>query len=100
MYFCCDERRRNAVQEHGTLNGIDFLEVLDDPADPYEQRQRTLFVHFIKDLVPDALTKDNVCIEGGERIRHVQVTNVVIGVVSSPPFSSPPSAQANVLIST
>ena len=40
IYFCCDERRRNAVKNHGTLNGIDFLEVLDDPADPYDQRQR------------------------------------------------------------
>ena len=32
IYFCCDERRRNAVRAHATLNGIDFLEVVDDPA--------------------------------------------------------------------
>ena len=30
IYVCCDERRRDAVRAHGTLNGIDFLEVLDD----------------------------------------------------------------------
>ena len=47
IYFCCDERRRNAVSAHPTLNGIDFLEVSDNPADPIEVRQRTLFVRFI-----------------------------------------------------
>ena len=30
IYVCCDERRRDAVRAHRTLNGIDFLEVLDD----------------------------------------------------------------------
>ena len=85
IYFCCDERRRNAVKEHGTLNGIDFLEVLDDPAQPDEQRQRTLFVHFIKDLAPNALTTGQVRIEGGERIRHVQVTKVTIGGLAFTP---------------
>lgn len=98
IYFCCDERRRNAVKDHPTLNGIEFLEVSDNPADPYEKRQRTLFVHFIKDLVPDALRKENVRIEGGERIRNIKVTDVTIGTISSPPLSSPPSAQANVLV--
>jgi hypothetical protein len=97
MYFCCDERRRNAVKNHPTLNGIEFLEVLDNSADPYEKRQRTLFVHFIKDLAPDALKKENVRIEGGERVRNIKVTKVTIGGVDSPP-SSPPSDQANVLV--
>ena len=53
IYFCCDdERRRNAVKAHPTLNGIDFLEVRDEVTDPLEQRQRTLLVHFLKDLTP------------------------------------------------
>lgn len=77
-YFCCEERRRNAVAAHPTLNGIEFLEVSDDPADPPEQRQRTLFVHFIKELPAGALAAENVRIEGGERIRNVKVTNVTI----------------------
>jgi hypothetical protein len=76
IYFCCDEKRRNAIAAHATLNGIDFLEVSDDPSDPVEQRQRTLFVHFIKDLAPGALVVENVKIEGGERIRHIAVTNL------------------------
>ncbi len=44
-YFCCDEFRRNAVRHHATLNGIDFLEVVDNPSDPYPLRQTTLRVH-------------------------------------------------------
>ncbi|HLL15383.1 MAG TPA: putative baseplate assembly protein [Pyrinomonadaceae bacterium] len=75
-YFCCEERRRNAVAAHPALNGIEFLEVSDDPADAPEQRQRTLYVHFIKDLDPVALTIQNVRIEGGERIRQIKATNV------------------------
>ena len=31
-YFCCDERRREAVRATGVLNGIDFLEVVDSEA--------------------------------------------------------------------
>ena len=69
IYFCCDnERRRNAVLAHPSLNGIDFLEVSDDPSDPFEKRQRILFVHFLKDLTPGVLTAANVRIDGGERI--------------------------------
>ena len=114
VYFCCDERRRNAVKEHPTLNGIDFLEVSDDPADPYEDRQRTLFVHFLKPLSlgsppltsPPAgtLVQNNVLIEGGERIRNIKITDVRIEEISSPPFDSPPLSSpptiipANVLV--
>ncbi len=79
IYSCCTERRRNAILEHPTLNGIDFLKVLDSPALPNEQRQRTLFVHFIKPLAANALNADNVRIEGGERIRNIGVTSVSIG---------------------
>jgi hypothetical protein len=95
-YFCCDERRRAAVQAHGWLNGIDFLEVVDDPSAPDEFRQRTLRVHFVKPLVPGALTERNVRIEGGERIRNVAVVRVTTVAVASPP-ASPPGADAPVL---
>jgi len=92
IYFCCDDdRRRNAVKAHDTLNGIDFLEVVDDHDDPFEQRQRTLLVHFIdKDTVEGQeslanvlaqIKVENVRIEGGERTRDVVVTNVAV----SPP---------------
>ena len=31
LYFCCDERRRDAVRG-SALNGIDYLEVVDHDA--------------------------------------------------------------------
>jgi hypothetical protein len=77
IYFCCNERRREAVKEHPTLNGIDYLEVLDRDAptelDPDNRtlRQRTLLVHCFK-AVSD-LKKENVRIEGGVRITAIKV---------------------------
>jgi hypothetical protein len=78
-YFCCDKLRRNLIKgaTGTTLNGIDFLEVLDSDAPTNAARQRTLFVHFINDLTTP-LTKTNVRIEGGERIRGITVTNVTL----------------------
>jgi len=76
IYFCCTELRRDAVKQSANLNGIDFLEVLDDPALPNDQRQRNLFVHFLKALTPNPLDKKNIRIEGGERITNIQVMNV------------------------
>jgi len=46
IYFCCDARRRQALRGPSTLNGIDFLEVVDDAAMPDPDRQRTLLVNF------------------------------------------------------
>ena len=90
VYFCCDKNRRNAIKNHSTLNGIDFLEVSDNPGDPIDKRQRTLFVHFIKGIAPGLLKKENVLIEGGVRIRNIKVTDVSVGTAGSPPvdFSS------------
>lgn len=93
IYFCCDKNRRNAIKNHSILNGIDFLEVSDDPEDPIDKRQRTLSVHFIKDLAPGLLKKENILIEGGERIGNIKVMNVSTGTEVSPP-----AASSNVLI--
>lgn len=100
-YFCCDLRRRSAVQAHPTLNGIDFLDVSDDPSDPVDVRQRTLLVHLLKPISPGVLTPQNVRIEGGERIRNIAVTRATVGGFSSPPaspLSSPLSGDPRVLI--
>ncbi|MEZ4612658.1 MAG: hypothetical protein R2838_20850 [Caldilineaceae bacterium] len=48
IYSCCTDQRRQLVAQHDTLNGIDFLEVADDPTLPADQRQRTLHVRFLK----------------------------------------------------
>jgi hypothetical protein len=81
IYFCCDERRRKLVRDPASgLNGIDFLEVLDQEAANESDRQRFLYVHFLKDLTPNQLDANNILIEGGERIRGIQVVPpVVIG---------------------
>jgi hypothetical protein len=76
-FFCCDERRRAAVLAHATLNGIDFLEVRDGPDVPQLEQQRTLFVHFLKPDGVNALSADNLRLEGGERT-HPAVTGAAV----------------------
>jgi hypothetical protein len=71
IYACCETTRREAVRAHPTLNGIDFLEVLDHDAPEAAFRQRTLLVHLLKPA--PTLTAASVAIEGGERIRPVGV---------------------------
>ena len=78
LYFCCDDDRREAVRGHPILNGIDFLEVVDSPAMPKAERQRTLRVYFLKPAGLAGLTPDNIRIEGGERIRHVRAVRVTV----------------------
>lgn len=74
-YTCGTDRRRALVAAHPTLNGIDYVEVVDDPAQPDEERQRTLLVTFLKPLAAP-LVAEAVRVEGGERIRGVRVTAV------------------------
>ena len=81
IYSCCDELRRNQIAGTG-LNGINYLEVLDGDAINLADRQKTLYVHFINDLAPGALTEINVRIEGGERIRNIVIDSVTIGMGS------------------
>jgi hypothetical protein len=72
IYFCCDERRREAVRRHKTLNGIDYLEV--------DQNEGTLYVSFIKDMTGTTLTLANILILGGERITNVRATQLTVGI--------------------
>ncbi len=63
---CQDEQRRQQVRRQ-RLNGLDYLEVSDD--------QRSLCVYFLGP-VPENITKSNIQIEGGQRIRDIQVTQL------------------------
>ncbi len=72
LFHCCDERRLDVLRLAGSANAIDFLEVLDRAAPSGVARQRTLFVRLLRP-VPATLTRDNVRIDGGERIRVVPV---------------------------
>lgn len=64
---CKDEQRRPAIHQQERLNGLDYVEISDD--------QRTLSVYFLGQ-VPGGITKNNVRIEGGQRIRDIKVTGV------------------------
>jgi hypothetical protein len=71
-YHCCDRFRRTATAAHPTLNGLDYLEVLDgDLPATHAFRQRTLFLHFLKPI--SGLSRDNLRLTGGDRIRDVRI---------------------------
>jgi hypothetical protein len=76
QYFCCDARRREAVRRSANLNGIDFLEVVDNDATTPADRQRILRVHFLKTPAPRNIVPANVVIDGGERIRDLRADRV------------------------
>jgi hypothetical protein len=74
QFRCRLERRQQAVRDHATLNGIEYLEVLDLDAPPGSPRQRTLLVQLIKPLDGAVVfASANVEIRGGVRIRPIEV---------------------------
>jgi Baseplate J-like protein len=91
IYHCCDELRRNAVAAHPTLNGIDYLEVLDNEAPTGSPRQRTLFLRLLKP-VPAGFSADQVTISGGERVRDILVEWVA--PANAPPPQASPAERA------
>ncbi len=70
--FCPNDARRALVRRAGTLNGIDYLEVLDTAAPAGTPRQQTLLVHAFGDV--SDLDAGNVRIDGGVRITPVGVS--------------------------
>ena len=78
LYFCCDERRRDAVRG-SALNGIDYLEVVDHDAPNDADRQRFLRVHFVNAIAANSLAAANISIAGGERIRPIVILGATIG---------------------
>jgi len=79
VYACCDENRVDALRKHPEYNGIAYLEVVDDPTLPDDQRQRTLQVHMVNPLsaaLAGALSVQNVRITGGDRLREIEIASV------------------------
>ena len=72
QYYCKNQKRRQRVLDHSTLNGIDYLEVLDRQAPSGSPRQRTLLVRCLKS-VPSDFTAKNIRIEGGVRVKSISV---------------------------
>ncbi len=81
QYRCSNEGRRQAIQEAKKINGIDYLEVEADGV----TGKSTLKVHFIFELgtAGKSLTKTNIVIEGGVRVRNVEVESIVEPVDSA-----------------
>lgn len=75
QYFCCEEGRKDKIKTQNKYNGIDFIEVEDDSNFP-SKRQKFIHVHFINQLFLSSLKKENIVIEGGERICDIRIVNV------------------------
>jgi hypothetical protein len=86
-YYCCDQRRREVVKLNGTLNGLEYLEVYDSGLTGDPTRQLTLLVKFLRPV--PALSKDQLRIEGGERIETVDIE--WIAIANALPGGEPPS---------
>ncbi len=90
VFRCCDSERRAAVLRHGSLNGIDWIDVVDRAAPVEADRQRFLRIGFIKPPGALAVSPASVRIEGGERIPAVRVIatsfdgDVLVVEVASP----------------
>jgi len=68
QYVCEDqERRLESVRGRPDLNGIDFLEILDEKAPAGVPPQRSLLIRCLQPL-PDEFSKANVRLEGGVRM--------------------------------
>lgn len=77
VYFCCEERRRSLVRRHPTLNGIDFLEVIDADEPLVAKKQRELRLHLLKPLPAGTVpTVEDVRITGGVRVVGVRAESV------------------------
>jgi hypothetical protein len=69
--YCCEPRRLEVIKRAHRVNGIEFIEVLDLNTPPGAPRQRTLFVRLL--LSGFVLTRDNLRIDGGDRIPSVGI---------------------------
>jgi predicted phage baseplate assembly protein len=89
IYSCCNENRKSAALG-SSVNGIDYLEVLDHEALLLgaSPRQRTLLVHCLNPIDPIAADwkTSNILIEGGESITGITASWVA-------PAKSPPLLQ-------
>ncbi|MBV8138813.1 MAG: putative baseplate assembly protein [Deltaproteobacteria bacterium] len=86
QYICENRRRRQAVLANPALNGLDFLDVLDQQAPAGSPPQQTLLVHLFQPA--SALTVQNLRIEGGTRVSPVNAVWIF-------PASSVPAPPAN-----
>lgn len=87
--FCCNnDERRLAVMKHPVVNGIDFIEVVDDPLDE-DQKQTGILIHFLKALPSEEINRPQFfAIQGGVRIKNIRVKSTHFGGFPPIPFST------------
>jgi hypothetical protein len=78
-YVCTEDRRRAAIGSAAGVNGIDFLEVVDDKSQPASEQERTLIVHLFHSAAGAGLSPGNVLIGGGDRITGIVATALGVG---------------------
>lgn len=93
-YYCCERCRLDTVKNKGSLNGLDYLEVYDSGKKGDTTRQLTLFVKFIRQDNLNTLNKDNILIDGGERIKRVDIE--WIATADALPAGEPDTLKASV----
>ncbi|HET9991770.1 MAG TPA: hypothetical protein VFQ65_24745, partial [Kofleriaceae bacterium] len=89
QFRCGSDKRRLLIADPAvTLNGIDYLEVLDDKAPTGSPPQQTLLVHLFKP-VPASLVVDQLRIDGGVRTTAIHVQwAYAANAVPSPPATA------------
>lgn len=78
--ICNNTLRRENVRQHQQFNGLDYLEIgQTDQSGTSLESQRVLTVYFLGKVTDELkLTKANIRIEGGRRIRDIQVLDVKV----------------------
>jgi len=91
VYSCCNENRKAAVFGNPTLNGINYLEVIDQEAIGHgSPRQQTLLIHCLNPVaVPSSIASSNILITGGESVTGITAVWV------APAKALPPSPITN-----
>ncbi|HVT16405.1 MAG TPA: putative baseplate assembly protein [Thermoanaerobaculia bacterium] len=81
--LCGEDRRKAAVLEHPTLNGVDFVEYAEDPSAPPGKRHRLAAV-FLKNA-PGSLAAKDFQVEGGARVTGIRVLSDPVAPVPPEP---------------
>jgi hypothetical protein len=71
--ICTDEQRRQAVRQNPHLNGLDYVEIIDE--EMVRDRPVRLSLFFL-DQAPRDLRPENIRITGGTRIRDLKVLDL------------------------
>src|SRR5580698_4352271 len=87
IYSCCNDNRRAAILGNPTLNGIDYLELVDGDALPASPVQQTLLAYCLKP-VPMDLTPANILIQGGESITGITAAWILPASATTAPANT------------